>query len=104
MWNFFNRTPVSPLGGKRADMQLIEDSLTPWPSSPCVVVPPERRSIDDFARAVDVLRLETRRGIRHQLLAIYSIAIQRSRPRVGGDVLVPAIRALLESNRLILEN
>src|SRR5882672_3411319 len=104
MGNLLNHTPVSPLGSERTDMQLIEDCLAPFPPPPCVVVPAERRSIDDLAWPVGVLRLEARRRVRHQLLAIYAISIEGSCPRVGGDVLVPAIRALFQGNRLILEN
>src|SRR2546421_257031 len=75
---FFADTIVGALLGKASYMQLIEHRFVPRPAFPFAVLPLERRRIDHFARAFGVLRLEARRGIGNEVLAVYAVAIERS--------------------------
>src|SRR6202040_357068 len=68
---------------------LIDDRFVPRAAAPRVVGPFECIWRDDLARSVDVLRLESGRGIGHRLLAIDDELIEHARCGLGGATLEP---------------
>jgi hypothetical protein len=77
--------PERALGGERADVQLVDDGAGPRPPAPLFVAPRMSTRIDDFARTVDVVRLETRRGVRDPRAVGEHEAIPRSCARAIRD-------------------
>ena len=60
---------------ERADVQLVDHRLVPGPAAPVRVRPVEGAGVDNFARAVDSLRVAARCRIGHQRLAVDRIAV-----------------------------
>src|SRR5215217_3073850 len=71
-------------------MQLIDDALFPRPSAPAGVLPAIGTRIDNFAGAVDILRLEARGWIGHLLAVFEYEAVAHTRPGFLHLDLVPA--------------
>src|SRR5258708_6878373 len=81
---------VSALGGESPDVQLVDHRLLPRPVPPARVLPRIAARIDHLAWPVDVLRLEARRRIGHELLAVDAVLIQRPSGGVAIDQLEPS--------------
>src|SRR3954465_13064098 len=90
MMQFIDDAGVGALWREGADVQLVDHRLAPRPARPAFL-PAECARIDDFARPVDVLRLEARSGIGNEVLAVDAIAVQRARPGARLGALVPAV-------------
>src|SRR5262249_16541085 len=77
MVELVDRGAKRALRRERADMQLEDYGIVPWPPAPLSRVPIEPM-IDHLARAVHVVRLERGRWIRHRKLAVDAEAVERS--------------------------
>src|SRR3954469_24365127 len=85
--------PECTLASERTDMQLIENAFMPGTTGPTDLLPLVRGPVDDLTRPMNVLRLESRSGVRDLRSVGKQEAVQRTRPCIMRTELVPATRA-----------
>src|SRR5580765_8376965 len=85
-----DRSGVSTFGCEGADVQLIDHRLAPRPAVPARALPRIGARVDHLARAIDVLRLEARGRVGHQLLAIDAVLVERAGAGIALHALEPA--------------
>src|SRR5262245_45524562 len=93
MRNPFPDPGIGALQRERAHVQLVDDGFAPRPAGPGVVAPAVGLRVDHFARPVDVARLEARRRIGHEQLAVDPVLVQGAGAGLPLDMLEPAVFA-----------
>src|SRR5579859_6002765 len=104
MLQLAERSGVGTFGCKGADVQLVDHRLLPRPAFPARVLPWVRARIDHLARTVDVLRLEARGRIGHELAAIDAVVVERPGAGIAFDELEPAFALRLHGLRLAVDH
>src|SRR5689334_2006450 len=81
------------LASERTDMQRIENAFMPGTTDPTDHLPLVSGRVDDLARSMNVLRLESRGGVRNSRSVWKHEAIRGTRSCIMRTELVPATLA-----------